>query len=105
MSDQIVADSLQEILHATARILQAKKESIVELPPADQKLVALSGEAMMDMLKVENTHDGFYMVGLMRAFEDSFFKNKANWVDVLVANQSKILEAFSGGMMNEQSIS
>ena len=101
MSDQIVAQELEVILHSPAKILQAKKDLIPSLKPSDQKLVALCGEAMTVMLGVENTHDDQYIVGLVRAFEDSFLKNKANWIDVLVANQSKVLEAFSGGMMNE----
>ena len=101
MSDQIVAKNLEVILHATAEILQAKKDLIPTLKPSDQKLVALCGEAMTVMLRVENTNDDQYIVGLVKAFEDSFLTNKANWIDVLVANQSKVLEAFSGGMMNE----
>mgnify|MGYP003125151305 CR=1 FL=1 len=103
MSDQVVAESLQQILHATCRILEVKKDSLHELPKSDQKLVALCGQALTGMLTVEQTHDGLYMVGLIRAFEDSFLENKQLWIDVLVSNQGKILEAFSGGMMNEQS--
>lgn len=99
--NQVVADSLQEILEATAKILQAKKESLSELPKNDQMMVALCGEAISKMLFVENTHDGVYMVELMKAFEDSFFEHKALWMDQLVAHQTKILGAFSGGMINE----
>lgn len=97
----VVADSLQEILQAVAKILQAKKNSFGDLSKSDQTMVALCGEAIGKMLFVNNTHDGVYMVELMKAFEDSFFDHKALWMDILVANQSKIIGAFSGGMINE----
>ena len=99
--DEVVADSLQNIIESTAKILQVKKGVIPSLPKQDQLMVVLCGEALTQMLLVENNGSNDYLIGLVKAFEDSFLTHKNLWIDVMVANQGKILEAFSGGMINE----
>ena len=99
MSDDIVARETRSIIESLGIILSHKKHLIKELPPSDQKMMALSGEMLGKMLEVGNHDDSEYLIDLLRAAEDSFIENKMLWIDVLAANQEKVIGVFAGGLI------
>ena len=102
MSDAIIAENVNVILHACAKILQAKKESISQMPVADQKAIKVTGSTLMRMLQVTYSPDSEYLNGLAHAVEESFIDDRDHWVDALALNQGKIVGLMMDGANNER---
>lgn len=98
---EVVARETRNILESIAKILMDQKESIPVLPEGDQLLIRLSGSAISKMLQVPNWDDEKYLIALADAFQESFVEHKDKWVDALAMNQTKVMNALSGGMVLE----
>jgi hypothetical protein len=102
MTDAIIAENVNVILHACAKILQAKKESISQMPVSDQKAIKVTGSTLMRMLQVTYSPDAEYLNGLAHAVEESFIDDRDHWVDALALNQGKIVGLMMDGANNER---
>tara|TARA_R100000655_G_scaffold66105_2_gene104510 strand:+ start:1667 stop:2011 length:345 start_codon:yes stop_codon:yes gene_type:complete len=113
MGDEVSIE-VRSILESLAKILQLNKGKLGELQPTDQLALALTGEMMISMLKVplriagdEFSDEGInqnYLKELLVSAEESFIEHKGSentqgWVDILAANQDKMVGIFAGGLI------
>ena len=113
MSEEVSIE-VRSILESLAKILQLNKHKLQELNASDQLALALTGEMMMSMLRVplnladDEFSDGGinqnYLKDLLTAAEESFIQHKGSedsqgWVDILAANQDKMVGIFAGGLI------
>lgn len=98
---EVVARETRSIIESLAKILMDQKGLIPDLPKGDQLLIRLSGSAISKMLEVPNWDDEKYLIALADAFQESFVEHKDKWVDALAMNQTKVMNALSGGVTLE----
>jgi hypothetical protein len=97
----ITAQETQSIIYSLAKILELHGGSIHNLPKNDALMLALSGEMLMKMVQVNvdlNTPNE-YIPNITKELEESFLEHKEAWINILMANQDKVIGMFAGGMM------
>jgi len=95
--ERVLAEETYSILHSVARIMQAKKHLVFDLPQRDALGIALFGELLG--LTLELPLDENYLKELLDTTQDFVADNKDRFQDLLVLNQSRVLEAVMGGMV------
>lgn len=101
MDDEIDSE-VRSIVESLCRIMSIKKDAIHSLPRTDALMLALTGEMLGQMVRVEMIDPERldpYLVALAKAGEDSFLDHKIDWIEILAANQDKVIGAFAGGMI------
>lgn len=90
---------VRSIVESLCRIMTIKKDAIHSLPRTDALMLALTGEMLGLMVQVDLKGDEPYLVELAKAGEESFLDHKADWIEILAANQDKVVGAFASGMV------
>ena len=96
---------VRSILESLGRIMVLKRDMIHELPKMDALALALTGEMLGEMLKVDVESEN-YLIRLVRAGEDSFLEHKGfegslGWIDIMAANQPRMIEIVASGLVNK----
>lgn len=99
--DLTLAQEVHNIVYSLARILELKGGSIRQLPPNDALMLALCGEILskMTVIPIEVAEPQTYLPSLAQVIEENFAQHKEHWIQIMVANQDKVIGAFAGGMM------